>query len=327
MPAALITGISGQDGSYLAESLLARGYQVHGVVRSRATADLPSTPQSEAILHEADIASPAQLDELVARVEPDEIYNLAAVSSVFRSWQEPVYTAEVNALPVAQLLESAWRLQERTGKSVRIVQASSAELFGQATQSPQTESTPINPSSPYGAAKAYAHHMVGVYRQRGLFASSCILYNHESPRRPEAFVTRKITAAAARISVGLQDSLELGSLDSRRDWGWAPDFAEALRLAATSDEPGDFIIATGQTHSIADFVERAFARAGISDWRSVVSIDASFSRPVDPIEQVGDASKARRVLGWAPTKTFDDIVDAMVDNDLEIVRGGTQSRA
>jgi GDPmannose 4,6-dehydratase len=320
MPVALITGISGQDGSYLAESLLARGYQVHGVVRSRAAADLPSTPDSEAILHEVDIASPAELDGLVARVEPDEIYNLAAVSSVFRSWQEPVYTAEVNALPVAQLLESAWRLQERTGKSVRVVQASSAELFGQATQSPQTEDTPINPSSPYGAAKAYAHHMVGVYRQRGLFASSCILYNHESPRRPEAFVTRKITAAAARISAGLQDSLELGSLDSRRDWGWAPDFAEALRLAATAEEPGDFIIATGQTHSIADFVERAFARAGISDWRTVVSIDASFSRPVDPIEQVGDASKARRVLGWAPTRTFDGIVDAMVDHDLEIVR-------
>jgi GDPmannose 4,6-dehydratase len=253
---------------------------------------------------------------------PDEIYNLAAVSSVFMSWQEPVHTAEVNALPVAQLLESAWRLQERTGKAVRIVQASSAELFGQATMSPQTEETPINPSSPYGAAKAFAHHMVGVYRQRGLFASSCILYNHESPRRPESFVTRKITASAARIALGLQDTLELGGLDSRRDWGWAPDFAEALRLAGAAEEPADFIIATGETHSVRDFVERAFTRAGIKDWRELVSIDTSFARPVDPIEQVGDASKAQQVLGWKPTKPFDDIVDAMVDHDLDKVRNG-----
>jgi GDPmannose 4,6-dehydratase len=323
MPTALITGISGQDGSYLSESLLARGYQIHGVVRSSSVGDLPESAAAGTVLHEVDIAAPAQLDELVSTVEPDEIYNLAAVSSVFRSWQEPVYTAEVNALPVAQLLESAWRLQERTGRGVRLVQASSAELFGQATESPQTELTPINPSSPYGAAKAYAHHMVGVYRQRGLFASSCILYNHESPRRPETFVTRKITAAAARIATGQQDRLELGSLDSRRDWGWAPDFAEALYLAASSHEPGDFVIATGETHSIADFVQRAFARAGISDWQSVVSIDTSFSRPVDPIEQVGDATRARNVLGWKPTRGFDEIVDAMVDHDLGLARAGT----
>jgi GDPmannose 4,6-dehydratase len=324
MPTALITGISGQDGFYLSESLLARGYQVHGVVRSASVEDRPASVDCSIVLHEVDLSSPGRLDEIVSGIEPDEIYNLAAISSVFRSWQEPVHTAEVNALPVAQLLESAWRLQERTGRTARIVQASSAELFGQATQSPQTEETAINPSSPYGAAKAYAHHMVGVYRQRGLFASSCILYNHESPRRPETFVTRKITAAAARISSGLQDTLELGSLDSRRDWGWAPDFAEALRLAATADEPEDFIVATGKTHSIADFVERAFTRVGIDDWKSVVSIDASFARPVDPIEQVGDASRARRVLGWEPTKTFDDIVDAMVDNDRALLLGGPE---
>ncbi|KQM60834.1 GDP-mannose 4,6-dehydratase [Agreia sp. Leaf210] len=320
MTTALITGISGQDGSYLVESLLARGYRVEGVVRSLAEADLPMTIDPAVRLHQADIATPASLDRIVSEVQPDEIYSLAAVSSVFRSWQEPVYTAEVNALPVAQLLESAWQLQQRTGKEVRLVQASSAELFGQAVESPQNESTPINPASPYGAAKAYAHHMVGVYRQRGLFASSCILYNHESPRRPETFVTRKITSSAARIVNGLQDRLELGSLDSRRDWGWAPDFAEALRLAGSAPEPNDFVVATGETHSIQEFVERAFARAGISDWRSVVSIDTSFTRPVDPLEQVGDSERARRVLGWTATKTFEGIVDAMVDHDLALVR-------
>ncbi|KQR24024.1 GDP-mannose 4,6 dehydratase [Agreia sp. Leaf335] len=321
MPTALITGISGQDGSYLVESLLSRGYRVEGVVRSLSAADLPQNTQRDVVLHEADIAAPASLDRIVSEVQPNEIYNLAAVSSVFRSWQEPVYTAEVNALPVAQLLESAWQLQQRIGRQVRLVQASSAELFGQAVESPQTESTPINPSSPYGAAKAYAHHMVGVYRQRGLFASSCILYNHESPRRPEAFVTRKITAGAARIANGLQDRLDLGSLDTRRDWGWAPDFAEALRLAASAAEPDDFVIATGETHSIQQFVERAFDRVGISDWRAVVSIDSSFSRPVDPVEQVGDSARAREVLGWRPTKNFDDIVDSMVDHDLAMVKG------
>ncbi len=325
MPVALITGISGQDGSYLAESLLARGYSVHGVVRSAAPEDIPALQHPQVELHEIDIAASAALADVVEQVEPDEIYNLAAVSSVFRSWQEPLYTAEINALPVAQLLESAWRLQERLGRPVRFAQASSAELFGQATVSPQNESTPINPSSPYGAAKAYAHHMVGVYRQRGLFATSCILYNHESPRRPETFVTRKITASAARIAAGLQLSLELGNLTARRDWGWAPDFAEALRLAATAPTASDYVIATGETHSIADFVERAFARVGIEDWSSFVTIDESFSRPVDPIEQSGDASRARAELNWRPTMTFEGIVDAMVDEDVRILRGGLDS--
>lgn len=320
MPVALVTGISGQDGSYLAESLLARGYELHGVVRSGAPGDLSdSTAALRATLHHIDITDTSALGALVSDVAPDEIYNLAAVSSVFRSWAEPVYTAEVNALPVAALLEAAWTVQNTAGKQVRLVQASSAELFGQATESPQNELTPIRPSSPYGAAKAYAHHMVGVYRQRGLFASNCILYNHESPRRPEAFVTRKITASVARISRGLQDSLELGSLDSRRDWGWAPDYVDALQRACRADTPDDFVIATGVTHSIADFVSAAFARVGISDWTSLVTINDAFSRPVDPAEQVGDASKARAELGWTPTMGFEEIVGAMVDADLEIL--------
>ncbi|CAD5991233.1 GDP-mannose 4,6-dehydratase [Agreia sp. COWG] len=320
MPTALITGISGQDGFYLSELLVASGYEVHGIVRSSIAEDMPQTPLQSVELHELDLSSPESVDEVVRAVAPDEIFNLAAMSSVYRSWQEPVLTAEINALPVAQLLESAWQLQERSGKQVRFAQASSAEIFGRATQSPQTESTPINPSSPYGAAKAYAHHMVGVYRQRGMFASSCIFYNHESPRRPESFVTRKITASAARIANGLQDDLELGSLDARRDWGWAPDFANAIRLTLAADHADDFIVATGESHSVADFVEYAFARVGIDDWRSVVSINSEFSRPVDPAEQVGDASKARQILGWTPSVTFRGIVEAMVDEDLKILR-------
>lgn len=319
MPVALVTGISGQDGSYLAESLLAQGYDVHGVVRSANPEDGGNAGETSGVtLHTLDIADTSALSALVSAVAPDEIYNLAAVSSVFRSWAEPVHTAEINALPVAAMLEAAWKLEEQ-GHHVRFVQASSAELFGQAEVSPQNESTPIRPSSPYGAAKAYAHHMVGVYRQRGLFASNCILYNHESPRRPEAFVTRKITSSVARISRGLQESLELGNLDARRDWGWAPDFARALELAVRAERADDFVIATGVTHSIADFVSAAFARVGITEWQHLVSINEAFSRPVDPAEQVGDARKAREVLGWHTTVDFDEIVGAMVDADLALL--------
>lgn len=319
MPIALVTGISGQDGSYLVESLLTQGYDVHGVVRSANPEDGGNATATPGVtLHTLDISDTSALSTLVSEVLPDEIYNLAAVSSVFRSWAEPVHTAEINALPVAAMLEAAWKLDQQ-GHSVRFVQASSAELFGQAEVSPQNESTPIRPSSPYGAAKAYAHHMVGVYRQRGLFASNCILYNHESPRRPEAFVTRKITSSVARISRGLQQSLELGNLDARRDWGWAPDYARALELAVRAERPDDFVIATGVTHSIADFVAAAFSRVGISEWQDLVSINEAFSRPVDPSEQVGDASKAREVLGWHTTVDFDEIVGAMVDADLALL--------
>lgn len=323
MPIALVTGISGQDGSYLSENLLAEGYEVHGVVRSQAGADRVADPHESVTYHEADLTDPSRVDQLITDIEPDYVYNLAALSSVFQSWQDPVYTAQVNALPVAQVLESSWRLQERAGRTVHVIQASSAELFGQPEESPQTERTPIRPSSPYGASKAYAHHLVGVYRQRGLFSSSVILYNHESPRRPESFVTRKITAAVARIAAGRQDRLELGSLDARRDWGWAPDYVAALQLAATAATADDFVIATGSTHSIADFVAAAFARVGISDWAPLVTINDAFSRPVDPAVQVGDASKARAVLGWAPTMAFEEIVGAMVDADVALTAGAT----
>ncbi|MDN4641990.1 GDP-mannose 4,6-dehydratase [Agreia sp. PsM10] len=319
MPVALITGISGQDGWYLSRSLLQRGYTVHGVVRQQSQAKLD--PRIE--VHRIRSDSLVEISAVVAASNPDEIYNLAAISSVYTSWIEPVHTAAVNALAVAQLLESAWQLQEREGRQVRFVQASSAELFGRALSSPQTERTPIAPSSPYGAAKAYAHHMVDVYRQRGLFAASCILYNHESPRRPESFVTRKITVAAARIAAGRQNELFLGGLNTRRDWGWAPDYCEAMRLAASAADPDDFVVASGETHSIEEFVQRAFLRAGIPDWRRFVTVDSALTRPVDPSSQVGDPLRIEDRLHWRRTMSFADIVDAMVDSDIALMNQST----
>lgn len=320
MTVALITGVSGQDGSYLSERLLEAGVAVHGVVR-------PGHGGEEivdgVVVHELDVTDADRLAELVLRIRPDHVYNLAAISSVFQSWQQPVATTAVNVLPIAALLEACLKLSEDEGKQVRLVQASSAEIFGSAEEVPQSERTPIRPASPYGATKAFGQHLVEIYRRRGLFASTCILYNHESPRRPETFVTRKITAAAARIAAGQQENLELGGLDTRRDWGWAPDYAAAMHLAAEADEPDDFIIATGETHSIAEFVEVAFARAGVRDWQDHVTLSAAFGRPVDPAEQVGNASKARRVLGWSPSMSFTEIVEAMVDHDLSVVADAT----
>lgn len=313
MTRALITGVTGQDGSYLAEQLLARGDEVHGVVRSD-----DESLTAGVFAHRLDLAGEGVID-LVRRLRPDVIYNLAAVSSVFTSWQQPKTTARLNGMLVAELLAAARDL--RAGEhEVRVIQASSAEIFGGSATTPQDESTPIKPTSPYGAAKAYAHGLVGAYRAAGLFASSVILYNHESPRRPEAFVTRKITAAAARISLGLQDRLELGNLDARRDWGWAPDYVDALLRAGDAENPGDFVIATGVAHSVEDFVAAAFARVGIDDWRARVVVSHELLRPGDVPEQVGNASRAREVLGWAPTVDFDGVVNAMVDADLDLLR-------
>ncbi|MDF1479174.1 GDP-mannose 4,6-dehydratase [Leifsonia sp. H3M29-4] len=307
MMRALVTGVTGQDGSYLAEALVSAGQEVHGVVR-----DIGETVTAGVQPHRVDFAEEGGLAAVVSEVRPDVIYNLAAVSSVFRSWEEPTVTARVNALAVAELLAAARSL----GEGIRFVQASSAEIFGSPETAPQNESTPVRPTSPYGAAKAYAHGLVGVYRGAGMHASSVILYNHESPRRPETFVTRKITAAAARISRGLQDRLALGNLAARRDWGWAPDYVEALQLAAGADAPGDYVIATGVAHSVEDFVALAFARAGIADWRAYVDVDDTLLRAGDAPEQRGDAAKARRVLGWRPSHDFEQIVSAMVDADL-----------
>lgn len=310
MTSALITGVTGQDGSYLAELLIAGGHEVHGFTR-----DPDEQVVDGVVAHRVDFAVEGSLSDAVREIRPDVVYNLAALSSVYLSWRDPLATARINGLAVAELLAAVHELGE-----TRFVQASSAEMFGAAETSPQTESTPIRPTSPYGAAKAYAHGLVGAYRTAGLHASSVILYNHESPRRPPTFVTRKITQAAARIAAGRQDRLELGNLSARRDWGWAPDYVDALRRVATADEPGDFVIATGVSHSVDDFVRVAFERAGVADWRSRIDVDESLLRTGDAADQVGDASRARDVLGWQPTVGFEQLVHAMVDADLALER-------
>lgn len=308
----LVTGATGQDGSYLVERLLADGAEVHTV--SRDASDVADT-----VGHRGDLSDPEGLTELIARVQPEIVFNLAGVSSVAISWERPVETTRANGTAVVAILDACHALQAATGRDVRVVQASSSEIFGNARRAPQSESTPISPVSPYGASKALAHHAVGVYRGRGLFCSSAILYNHESPRRPETFVTRKITMGVARIAAGLEDALSLGNLDARRDWGWAPDYVDAMLRMAGAGEPDDFVVATGETHSVRDFVGAAFRAAGIPDWEGLVQVDPRFLRPADVAEMRGDASHARAVLGWEPTRGFDDIVAAMVENDLAAI--------
>ena len=321
MPCAFVTGITGQDGGYLAEQLLAEGTAVHGMVRpGDELGDLQSRVP-EVVLHQGDLGDADRLSRLVADIEPDEIYNLAGISSVAYSWQEPVLTGRLSGLAAAVVFEAAWKLQEVTGRRVACLQASSAEIFGHAAASPQDESTPVRPVSPYGAAKAYAHHMAGVYRGRGLHVASVILFNHESPRRPLEFVTRKITTAAARISMEGSGVIRLGNLDARRDWGWAPDYVDAMVRAVRSETPGDYVVATGETHTVAEFAEAALLRAGLGDdWRDHVEVDAEFLRPAEAPMMVGDASKARRELGWAPTVRFEEVVGRMVDHDLELLQ-------
>jgi GDPmannose 4,6-dehydratase len=316
MPTAFITGITGQDGGYLAEQLLAQGSSVHGLVRAAAEVAPTIAAYPGVSLHVADLTDTAAVAGLLAEIAPDEIYNLAGISSVARSWQEPVATGLVSGLAAAGVLQSAFELSERTGRRVAVLQASSAEIFGNPGVWPQDESTPIAPVTPYGAAKAYAHHMARVYRARGLHAANVILYNHESPRRPPAFVTRKITQGAAMIARGEQDELALGNLDARRDWGWAPDYVDAMVRAARHDMADDYVIATGRSHSVAEFVAAAFRAAGIDDWERHVRVDPAFVRPVDAVELTGDASRARVRLGWAPTVGFDEVVARMVRADL-----------
>lgn len=313
MTVALIAGISGQDGSYLAELLVGRGYEVHGLTR-----DADEDVAAGATRHRVDLESTGSIADVVRSVRPDEFYNLAALSSVFRSWEDPLGTARINGLAVAEMLDVIRELGA-SGHETRFVQASSAEMFGTPDHSPQNESTPIRPTSPYGASKAYAHGLVGAYRAAGLFASSVILYNHESPRRPETFVTRKITAAAARISAGLQDRLELGNLAARRDWGWAPDYVDAMVRVASAPDPDDFVVATGVSHSVEDFVRVAFQRVGIDDWSDFVIVSDDLKRTGDAVEQAGDARKARSVLGWSPTVGFTELVHAMVDADVALL--------
>ncbi|WP_129338202.1 GDP-mannose 4,6-dehydratase [Cellulomonas endophytica] len=318
---ALVTGLAGQDGTLLALRLLAEGLEVHGTVRSpEEAAGLGDRPGLH--VHVVDVTDHAAVADVVAAADPDELYHLAGVSSVALSWERPVLTGAVTGLGAVAVLEAARRHQDATGRAVHVVQASSAEIFGVPDRAPQDESTPVRPASPYGAAKAYAHHMAGVLRARGLFAATVVLYNHESPLRPPGFVTRKITAGAARIATEGGGELVLGDLSVRRDWGWAEDHVDAMVRAARHDRPDDFVVATGTTHSVEDLVRLAFARAGVADWRAHVRTDPAFVRPAEAAELVGDASKAARVLGWRPTVPFEEVVARMVDHDLALLRGG-----
>lgn len=311
---ALITGASGQDGGYLAEQLVAQGLEVHGVVRAD---DEPSQHPQSLNVHSIELTDEPRLAGLLAEVAPDVVYNLVGLSSVAQSWAEPVLTSEVNGVFVARLLELVWRQQESSGAPVRFVQASSGEIFAGSPTSPQDEETAIRPRSPYGASKAYAHGLVQVFRARGLHASNAILYNHESPRRPESFVTRKITATVAAIARGRVRELVLGNLDASRDWGWAPEYVDAMVRMAEHHEGDDFVIATGESHTVADFVAAAFAHVGIEDWQPYVRSDPALVRPVDALRLVGDPSKAGRVLGWKPEVGFAELVGRMVDADLQ----------
>ena len=310
---ALITGIAGQTGSYLAEALLARSWEVHGTVRPQDLTE-PDLLLG-ASLHALDLTDFAGVEAVVSSVEPEVVINLAAVSSVARSWEDPVETAMLNGTAFAALLSAVERSADK-GRQPHVIQASSAEMFGSPARSPQDESTLIAPTNPYGAAKAFAHHLVGAYRARGLATSSIILYNHESPRRPEAFVTRKITAGAARIARGEQKRLALGNLEARRDWGWAPDYAEAIALVAEARAVDDFVVATGESHSVREFAYAALRRVGVERPDELIDVDERFLRPTDAVELVGDSSRIRARLGWQPTRTFDEIVGAMVDADI-----------
>jgi len=317
MKTALITGITGQDGSYLAELLLAKGYDVHGVVRRSSTF---GTQRIEHIfdrvtLHYGDVTDGGALMRIVGEVDPDEIYNLAAQSHVRVSFDQPAYTADAVAIGTLNVLEAA-----RTVPFCRVYQASSSEQYGNASAEPQNETTPFRPRSPYGCAKVFAHHLAVNYRESyGLHASCGILFNHESPRRGETFVTRKITRAVGRIKHGLQEKLFLGNLDAMRDWGYAGDYVEAMWLMLQQDEPDDYVIATGKAQTVREFCEAAFAAAGM-DYRDHVETDPRYYRPAEVDFLLGDALKASRVLGWQPATKPEELVGMMVEADIELAR-------
>ncbi len=328
-PAALITGITGQDGSYLTELLLAKGYQVHGVIRRSSSFNTqridhlyqdPHEQSPRLRLHYGDMTDSSSLRRLLEHVAPDEVYNLAAQSHVRVSFDQPLYTADTVALGTLRLLEMVRDHQQRTGTRVRFYQASSSEMFGKVQETPQRETTPFYPRSPYAAAKVHAHWAAVNYREAyGLHVSCGILFNHESPRRGETFVTRKITRAVGRIKLGLQKKLYLGNLDAKRDWGFAGDYVEAMWRMLQRDQPDDYVIATGETHSVLEFVERAFAAADL-DYRDHVELDERYLRPTEVDLLLGDAGKAARVLGWRPHITFEKLVRMMVAADLELAR-------
>jgi GDPmannose 4,6-dehydratase len=324
---ALITGITGQDGSYLAELLLAKGYEVHGIIRRASTFNtaridhLYQDPHINGVrlfLHYGDIADSTNLIKLLYGIQPEEIYHLAAQSHVRVSFDIPEYTGDVTGLGTIRILEAV----RETGLHAKFYQASSSEMFGQVQEIPQKETTPFYPRSPYAAAKVYAYWMTVNYRESyRMFACNGILFNHESPRRGETFVTRKITRGVAQIKAGLQDKIYLGNLDAKRDWGYAKEYVEVMWLMLQQNEPDDYVIATGETHSVREFLEEAFSYVGL-DWHRHVEIDQKYYRPAEVDLLVGDSNKAKRKLGWEPKTKFKNLVCLMVDADLATFQHG-----
>jgi GDPmannose 4,6-dehydratase len=321
---ALITGITGQDGSYLAEFLLEKGYEVHGIIRRASTFNTsridhiyndPHTAGTRLLLHYGDLSDSSNLSRLIEKTAPDEIYHLGAQSHVRVSFDTPEYTGDVTGLGTLRLLDAI----RETGVQAKFYQASSSEMYGLVQAVPQSETTPFYPRSPYAAAKVYAYWLTVNYRESyNIFACNGILFNHESPRRGETFVTRKITRAIARIKAGLQESLYLGNLDAKRDWGYAKEYVEAMWLMLQQEEADDFVIATGETHSVREFLEESFVYAGL-DWEKHVKIDPRYFRPAEVDLLIGDASKAKNAFGWQPKTSFKDLVRIMVDADIELL--------
>lgn len=322
---ALITGITGQDGSYISELLLSKGYQVHGIVRRSSTINTdridhlyqdPHLPDTQLFLHYGDLTDGTNLGRLLEAIQPHEVYNLGAQSHVRISFDSPEYTVDTVAMGTLRLLEALRDFQQRMGQEVRFYQAGSSEMFGLVQAVPQSETTPFYPRSPYACAKVYAHWQTVNYRESyGLFACNGILFNHESNRRGETFVTRKITRAIARILTGQQQKLFLGNLDAKRDWGYAKDYCMAMWLMLQQSEPDDYVIATGETHSVSEFLETAFGYVNLN-WQDYVEIDPRYFRPAEVDLLLGDPSKARQKLGWKPSVTFKELVQLMVDADL-----------
>lgn len=327
MKKALITGITGQDGSYLSELLLSKGYEVHGLIRRSSTFNTnridhlyrdPHDPEAQLFLHYGDLTDGQNLTNLVLDLEPDEIYNLGAQSHVRVSFDSPQYTVQTTGIGALNVLEAARQLDKN--KKTKVYQASSSEMYGDVVETPQTEKTPFHPQSPYACAKVYAFHQTVNYREAyGLFAVNGILFNHESPRRGETFVTRKITRAATRIKLGLQEKLYLGNLDAKRDWGFAKDYVEGMWMMLQHDTPEDFVLATGETQSIKDFLNYTFEHLEL-DWNDYVEIDPRYFRPTEVNLLLGDFSKAKDLLGWEPQTSCRDLAQLMVEHDLELAQ-------
>jgi GDPmannose 4,6-dehydratase len=329
VPRALITGITGQDGLYLGELLAAKGYEVYGLVRGQSNPKIRVVEQiiPSIRLLEGDLRDLPSLIGAMEESQPHEVYNLGAISFVGLSWKQAELTGEITGMGVLRMLEALRIHTQGDMSKVRFYQASSSEMFGKVREVPQTENTPFHPRSPYGVAKTFGHYMTVNYRESyGAYACSGILFNHESERRGHEFVTRKVTSSVARISLGLQDKISLGNLDARRDWGFAGDYVEAMWRMLQQDEPDDYVIATGETHSIGELLEVAFARAGVSDWSSLVEQDPRYFRPAEVDLLIGDPSKARDALGWTPRVTFEGLIQRMVDADLAIEQAAARAK-